>query len=224
MINTKASSPMQVRTSSFFETASEAAYDALVRYEELTWRGSVDSLSPKSTALIALAVSLAIPCHSSARYYRTEAVGAGASDAELAATAFSAAMLRAGAVLAHGCLGFKFLAQSEHDTNRFESASLADDHKYIAHIRKADEATFAGLMGMLGAAHEGESVLSKMEYELQALAVGLTTQCVYCINLHINNARKFGATDLQIADVIHIVGCVRARSTLLEAEDVFFDV
>src|SRR5207344_1359918 len=36
--------------------------------------------------------------------------------------------------------------------------------------------------------------------ELIAVAVALTTQCPYCIDIHSGNARKAGATDAEIAE------------------------
>jgi AhpD family alkylhydroperoxidase len=38
--------------------------------------------------------------------------------------------------------------------------------------------------------------------ELIALAVALTTQCPYCVEIHSGKARQSGATDLEIAEVV----------------------
>ena len=36
--------------------------------------------------------------------------------------------------------------------------------------------------------------------ELIAIAVALTTQCPYCIDIHANNARKAGASEVEIVE------------------------
>lgn len=46
--------------------------------------------------------------------------------------------------------------------------------------------------------------------ELMALAVGFTTQCPYCIELHANKAREAGATDQEISEVVLVAAALRA--------------
>lgn len=50
--------------------------------------------------------------------------------------------------------------------------------------------------------------------ELMALAVALTTQCPYCIEIHSNQARTAGATDQEIAEVVIIAAALRAGATI----------
>ena len=47
--------------------------------------------------------------------------------------------------------------------------------------------------------------------ELMALAVAFTTQCPYCIEIHSDKARKAGATDAEIAEVVTIAAALRDR-------------
>ncbi len=199
---------------SYFTDGCSAVLAAFERYEDATRESANSSLSPKYRALIALAVSLSIPCSASAKQYRDEARAAGASNSEFAGTAFAAAALRAGGALAYGRLGFKFLEQSQSTVVENDANSLAKDREYMTKLRKGSIAPFSALMGFNESLHKPEFPLSPKHYELIAFAVALTTQCVYCVDRHINDARKAGATDQEIADTVHIAGVVRARSTL----------
>ena len=50
--------------------------------------------------------------------------------------------------------------------------------------------------------------------ELMALAVALTTQCPYCIELHSNKARQTGASDSEIAETVLIAAALRAGGAI----------
>jgi AhpD family alkylhydroperoxidase len=50
--------------------------------------------------------------------------------------------------------------------------------------------------------------------ELMALAVALTTQCPYCIEIHSNKAREIGASDQEIAEVVLIAAALRAGAAI----------
>ncbi len=50
--------------------------------------------------------------------------------------------------------------------------------------------------------------------ELMALAVGFTTQCPYCIEIHANKARDAGATDQEISEVVFVAAALRAGGAL----------
>jgi AhpD family alkylhydroperoxidase len=50
--------------------------------------------------------------------------------------------------------------------------------------------------------------------ELIALAVALTTQCPYCIEIHQGNARKAGATDPEIVEAGMIAAALRAGAAV----------
>src|SRR3954468_2460352 len=46
--------------------------------------------------------------------------------------------------------------------------------------------------------------------ELMAVAVALTTQCPYCIEIHSKKAKKAGATDQELAETTLITAALRA--------------
>ena len=50
--------------------------------------------------------------------------------------------------------------------------------------------------------------------ELIAIAVALTTQCPYCIDIHSGNARKAGATEAEIAEAAMVAASLRAGAAV----------
>jgi AhpD family alkylhydroperoxidase len=50
--------------------------------------------------------------------------------------------------------------------------------------------------------------------ELIAVAVALTTQCPYCIEIHSNNARRAGATDAEIVEAGIVAAALRAGGAI----------
>src|SRR6266853_4876881 len=56
--------------------------------------------------------------------------------------------------------------------------------------------------------------------ELIAVAVALTTQCPYCIEIHSNNARKAGATDAEMVEAAMIAAALRAGAAVTHATHV----
>jgi len=57
--------------------------------------------------------------------------------------------------------------------------------------------------------------------ELIAVAVALTTQCPYCIDIHSGNARKAGATDTELAETAMVAAALRAGAAVTHATHAF---
>jgi AhpD family alkylhydroperoxidase len=53
--------------------------------------------------------------------------------------------------------------------------------------------------------------------ELIAVAVALTTQCPYCIDIHSSNARKAGATETEMAEAAIVAASLRAGAAITHA-------
>ena len=53
--------------------------------------------------------------------------------------------------------------------------------------------------------------------ELIAVAVALTTQCPYCIDIHSNNARKAGATEAELTEAAMVSAALRAGAAVTHA-------
>lgn len=47
-----------------------------------------------------------------------------------------------------------------------------------------------------------------------AVAVALTTQCQYCIEIHSNNARKFGTSDRELVEAVLVAAALRAGGAI----------
>lgn len=85
------------------------------------------------------------------------------------------------------------------------------DRQYFKNIREGAPEATAALMAFDDAALRGESkVVDRKTTELIAVAVALTTQCVYCIESHSAAARKEGATEAELAETIMITTALRA--------------
>ncbi len=59
-----------------------------------------------------------------------------------------------------------------------------------------------------------DGAIPKKYKELMAIAVALTTQCVYCIELHRQGALKAGATEQELAETVHVAAALRAGAAL----------
>ncbi len=53
--------------------------------------------------------------------------------------------------------------------------------------------------------------------ELIALAVALTTQCPYCLEIHRGAAKKAGASDAEIAETAFVAAALRAGAAVTHA-------
>ena len=63
--------------------------------------------------------------------------------------------------------------------------------------------------------------LDVMQKQLMAVAVALTTQCPYCIELHLKAAREVGATDQMLAEVATVAAAMRAGAAVTHASHLF---
>ena len=59
-----------------------------------------------------------------------------------------------------------------------------------------------------------EGAIPKKYKELIAVAVALTTQCPYCIELHRQQAITAGTTEQELIEVIHVAAALRAGAAV----------
>ena len=59
-----------------------------------------------------------------------------------------------------------------------------------------------------------EGAIPKKYKELIALAVALTTQCPYCLELHRQEALNAGVTEQELTEVIHVAAALRAGAAV----------
>ena len=66
-----------------------------------------------------------------------------------------------------------------------------------------------------------DGAIPKKYKELMAVAVALTTQCVYCIEFHRQAALKAGATEKELAEVVFVAAALRAGGALAHGAHLF---
>ncbi len=66
-----------------------------------------------------------------------------------------------------------------------------------------------------------EGALSVQNKQLIAVAVALTTQCPYCIELHTKAARDAGASDAQLTEAGVVAAAIRAGGAITHATHLF---
>lgn len=59
--------------------------------------------------------------------------------------------------------------------------------------------------------------------QLMAIAVALTTQCVYCIEFHKRAALKEGVTKEEFAEAVHVAAAIRAGGAVSHGTHLFDD-
>ena len=59
-----------------------------------------------------------------------------------------------------------------------------------------------------------DGAIPKKYKELMAIAVALTTQCPYCIEVHREQAVKAGVTEQELAEAIHVAAALRAGAAI----------
>src|SRR4051794_37362243 len=97
------------------------------------------------------------------------------------------------------------------------------DMKNIAKLKRfADLApdAFKKFVAFDEAAYQDGAISSKYK-ELIAVAVALTTQCPYCIEIHSKKAKKAGATEQELAETAIVAAAIRAGGAMTHATHTF---
>ncbi|WP_427015933.1 carboxymuconolactone decarboxylase family protein [Pseudarthrobacter sp. P1] len=90
------------------------------------------------------------------------------------------------------------------------------DMKNLATLRRHTPESFRAFGAFDAAALHAESNTIPRKYlELMATAVGLTTQCVYCIEGHVRAATQEGASTAEVAETVMITAALRAGGGLV---------
>ena len=63
--------------------------------------------------------------------------------------------------------------------------------------------------------------LTTQQKQLIAVAVALTTQCPYCIEVHTKAAREAGADDAQLSEAAMVAAAIRAGGAITHATHLF---
>ena len=86
------------------------------------------------------------------------------------------------------------------------------DMKNLTKLKKLGDLAPEAWKGFLAfdeAAFQGGAIPLKYK-ELMAVAVALTTQCPYCIEVHAKKAKKAGATEQELAETTLVAAALRA--------------
>jgi AhpD family alkylhydroperoxidase len=59
-----------------------------------------------------------------------------------------------------------------------------------------------------------DGAVPKKYKELIAVAIALTTQCAYCIEIHRKSALEAGATEAELTETIHVAAALRAGAAI----------
>jgi AhpD family alkylhydroperoxidase len=99
------------------------------------------------------------------------------------------------------------------------------DMKHLTRLKKLDEKVPEAMKGFwaFDKAVFAEGALTGQQKQLIAVAVALTTQCPYCIELHTKAARDAGANDEQLAEAALVAAAIRAGGAVTHATHLFKD-
>ncbi len=95
--------------------------------------------------------------------------------------------------------------------------------KNLGRLKKLDENAAEGMKAFwaFDKAAFAEGALSVQQKQLIAVAVALTTQCPYCIELHNKAARDAGASDAQLSEAALVAAAIRAGGAVTHATHLF---
>ena len=91
------------------------------------------------------------------------------------------------------------------------------DMKNLSKLKKFDELSSDSWKAFqaFDKAALSDGAISAKYKELMAIAVAHTTQCPYCIELHVAAARKAGATSEEVAEAIFVAAALRAGAAIV---------
>jgi AhpD family alkylhydroperoxidase len=99
------------------------------------------------------------------------------------------------------------------------------DMKNLSRLKKLDENAPEAMKAFwaFDKAAFADGALTGLEKQLIAVAVALTTQCPYCIELHTKAARAAGASDAQLSEAAIVAAAIRAGGAITHATHVLGD-
>lgn len=90
----------------------------------------------------------------------------------------------------------------------------SNDFQYIQKLLALAPEEGNAFMAFDRAAKRTSGLIPRKTRELISLAVALTTQCAYCLDVHARAAKKAGASAEELAELIAIAAAVRAGATM----------
>lgn len=88
------------------------------------------------------------------------------------------------------------------------------DLVYVKQLMNLAPKEAQAFLNLKSAAERVDGTIPEKYRELISVAVGLTTQCAYCIETHTKNAVEAGATREEIAETVFIAAALRAGAAV----------
>jgi AhpD family alkylhydroperoxidase len=119
-----------------------------------------------------------------------------------------------------------------HPNSRLGSPLLRNDHrrncndiKNLGKLKRLDEKNPEAMKAFwaFDKAAFTPGAIDLLNKPLMAVAVALTTQCPYCIELHVKSARDAGATNQMLAETATVTAAMRAGAAITHATHLFKD-
>ncbi len=104
------------------------------------------------------------------------------------------------------------VSQHNHERHMYDKANLTKIKKMNELAPEVMKAFWA-----FDKAAVADGAIPVKYKELIAVAVALTTQCCYCIEIHSNNARKAGATEAELTEAAMVAAALRAGAAVTHA-------
>lgn len=89
-----------------------------------------------------------------------------------------------------------------------------DDLAYARHLMQAANREATAFLNLKATAERKDGAIPDKYRELMSIAVALTTQCAYCIDVHVKQAVKAGATREELAETVFIAAALRAGAAV----------
>ena len=84
------------------------------------------------------------------------------------------------------------------------------DLKKLAELKAAAPEDFSAWINLDRITQRENGKIPRKYRELIAVAVAHTTQCPYCIEVHVKNAKKAGASKEEVAEAVLLAAALRA--------------
>ena len=174
------------------------------------------AIAPRWREAIAIAVALTTQCAYCLETHTAKAKALGVSSQELAEIVYITAALRAGAGAAHGMMAMKLFERAGNPVTAGDATGStqyheSSDRSFAKQLREAAPEEFAAYRSFSDTAvGRKDGAIAPKFRELIAIAVALTTQCVYCLESHTAKAKGLGVTKEELAETVYVVAALRA--------------
>jgi AhpD family alkylhydroperoxidase len=88
------------------------------------------------------------------------------------------------------------------------------DKVYAKQLMQAANKEATAFLNLKATAERKDGAIPEKYRELMSIAVALSTQCSYCIDAHVENAVKAGATKEELAETVFIASALRAGAAV----------